>query len=50
MKYLFQFICLIWWVAGLVVAKGFWSTFFAVICPLWSFYLFAEAVILKYLV
>lgn len=30
------------WVAGLVLAKGFWSTLIAVVCPIWSYYLLAE--------
>ena len=30
------------WVVGVVIAKGFWSTFFAVIMPFWSWYLTAE--------
>lgn len=32
------------WVAGLVVAHGFWSTFFALIFPPWSLYLVAEQI------
>lgn len=35
-------ICLAAWVSGMVLAKGFWSTFFAVIVPPWSWYLVAE--------
>lgn len=30
------------WLAGIVLAKGFWSTFFAVIFPLWAWYLIVE--------
>jgi hypothetical protein len=30
------------WVCGVVLAKGFWSTFFAVIIPFWAWYLAAE--------
>lgn len=34
------------WMAGIVLAKGFWSTFFAVITSgLWSFYLVVERVL-----
>lgn len=36
------------WVAGIVIAKGFWSTFFAVIFPLWAWYLVIEQVVIKY--
>jgi hypothetical protein len=31
------------WIAGMVLAKGFWSTFFAVVtCGFWSAYLVEE--------
>jgi len=30
------------WIIGIVIAKGFWSTFFAVIFPLWDLYLVLE--------
>lgn len=30
------------WVSGIVIANGFWSTFFAVIIPFWAWYLVAE--------
>lgn len=37
------FVWLVMWVAGCVLAKGFWSTLFAVITGgLWSFYLVIE--------
>lgn len=32
------------WIAGVVVAKSGWSTFFAVICPPWAAYVFIEHV------
>lgn len=37
------------WVFGIVLAKGFWSTLFAVFIPLWAWYLVAETVLLKIL-
>jgi hypothetical protein len=37
------------WLIGIVIAKGFWSTFFAVIFPLWSWYLVAERIVEKFL-
>jgi hypothetical protein len=40
--------CVIW-IMGIVIAKGFWSTFFAVIFPLWSWYLVAERIVEKFL-
>lgn len=30
------------WICGIVLAKGFWSTLFAVFAPPWAWYLFAE--------
>jgi len=35
--------CLIW-VAGFVIAKGFWSTVFCIV-PFWSFYVVIEFVL-----
>jgi hypothetical protein len=37
------------WMAGIVIAKGFWSTFFAVIIPMWSMYLLVEQIMIKYI-
>ena len=46
MKYLISFILTIVWVCGIVIAKGFWSTLFALlVVPFWSMYLVAEAVL-----
>ena len=30
------------WVAGVVIAQGFWSTFWAVLIPFWAWYLAVE--------
>lgn len=30
------------YIAGIVLAKGFWSTFFAVFIPPWGWYLLVE--------
>jgi hypothetical protein len=30
------------WIAGIVLAKGFWSTSLAVVMPLWGLYLLVE--------
>jgi hypothetical protein len=35
------------WMAGFVIAKGFWSTFFCII-PFWSIYLVVEKVMIYY--
>jgi hypothetical protein len=49
MKSLVQLILLILWLAGIVIAKGFWSVFFAVVFPFWGYYLVAEQLVNKYL-
>lgn len=49
MKHIVGLILLIGYVMGIVLAKGFWSTFFAVIFPLWGYYLVIEAFTLRYL-
>lgn len=33
------------WVFGIVLAKGFWSTVAAILCPPWGWYLVAEAIL-----
>lgn len=42
-------IAVVVWLIGIILAKGFWSTFFAVIFPLWSWYLVAERIVEKFL-
>lgn len=49
MKSLVEFLLFIGWVAGVVLAKGFWSTFFAVLFPLWAWYLTIESFVVKYI-
>jgi hypothetical protein len=36
------------WIGGIVIAKGFWSTFFAIFIPPWGWYLVADLVLRKY--
>ena len=46
MNYLYAIIMLFMWIAGIVVAKGFWSTFFAItFCP-YAMYLVIEKLLL----
>ncbi|WP_198655760.1 hypothetical protein [Salinicola sp. CR57] len=33
------------WIAGVVIAKGFWSTFFAVVIPPYAWYLAVESLL-----
>lgn len=49
MKYIVSLILLICWIAGIVIAKGFWSTFFAIFVPLWAYYLTIEMFIIKFI-
>ena len=49
MKALTGVIMLILWLGGIVIAKGFWSTFFAVVFPFWGYYLVVEQLVHKYL-
>lgn len=42
MKALTYFLFVLLWISGVVVAKGFFSTLFALIIPFWSFYLIIE--------
>jgi len=48
MMHIARLLALIGWVAGIVIAKGFWSTFFALIIPLWSWYLVVEHFLIHY--
>lgn len=36
------FLGIIFWIAGIVIAKGFFSTFFAIIMPPYAWYLIVE--------
>jgi hypothetical protein len=46
---LVSFLAAIIWITGVVIAKGFWSTFFAIVVPAWSWYLVAERIVERYL-
>lgn len=45
MKNLISFVLFSAWITGIVLAKGFWSTFFAVLFSPWSFYLVIEFIL-----
>lgn len=49
MKSLISFILLVSWLAGITLAKGFWSIFFAIIFPLWAYYLVVEQLLIKFI-
>ncbi len=40
--YLAAFILIATWIAGVVIAKGIWSTLFAIMIPFWAWYLLIE--------
>jgi uncharacterized membrane protein len=42
MKTELGFFGVIIWIAGIIIAKGFWSTLFAVFLPPWGWYLVIE--------
>lgn len=44
--YLLKFLVFLVWMAGIVIAKGFWSTFFAIFFAPYSFYLVVEKLLL----
>jgi hypothetical protein len=44
MKAIGQLIAGFIWVAGWILAQGFWSTFFAVIFPPWGWFLVVEKI------
>jgi len=49
MKHVVKLIWIIIWIAGIVIAKGFWSTTFAIITGgLWSLYLVLEKIMQCY--
>lgn len=46
MEWIANSIMLIGWIAGLVLAKGFWSLIFAVIIPPYAWYLVVEKIMI----
>lgn len=48
MKDLAEIILFITWVAGVIIAKGFWSTLIALVFPFWAWYLCIEQILIKW--
>jgi hypothetical protein len=48
MESLLKIMFFIVWLAGIVIAKGFWSVFFAFFIPFWGWYLVVEKVLNNY--
>jgi len=48
MHYFSNLVMTILWVLGVVIAQGFWSTFFAFGIPFYAWYLVIEHIIIKY--
>jgi hypothetical protein len=46
MSSLVSLICLFIWLSGIIIAKGFISTFFAVLVPFWAYYLVVEKLLI----
>lgn len=46
-KLFWYFFSLFMWIAGIVIAKGFWSTVFALCIPLWAWYLVIEKIMIN---
>lgn len=40
-----ELILLFSWIAGIVLAHGFWSTFFSIFMPLYAWYLVIEKIL-----
>ena len=49
MKAITHLFLVVVWVVGIVLAKGFWSTLFALVFPLWAWYLLAERLVERFL-
>lgn len=45
MKHLNLLILSAAWIAGIVIANGFWSTLTALVFPFWAYYLIIEALL-----
>ena len=48
MRAIASLILLATWIAGVVIAKGFWSTLIAFFIPFWAYYLVIEQLIFKF--
>lgn len=44
-SYLFLFAVLFGWLSGIAIAKGFWSTLFAIFFPPYAWYLPVEKIV-----
>lgn len=47
MAYFTYLLFAVWWIAGVVLAKGFWMTLFAICIPFYSWYLVVELLMHK---
>lgn len=45
---IYRIVLFICWIAGIIIAKGFWSTLFAFFIPFWSWYLVIEKIFIYY--
>jgi len=47
-EYSFKMLLMAAWLAGIVIAEGFWSTFFAIFFAPYSFYLVVEQALMMH--
>ena len=48
MKYIYVLIVCTAWIAGIVIAKGFWSTSIACVFLPWALYLLVERILISF--
>lgn len=44
MSAIISLVMLLAWLAGIVIANGFWSTLIAIFIPFWAYYLVVERI------
>lgn len=45
MIYIYRALVIVFWICGIVIAKGFWSTFFAIFFFPYAWYLVADVIL-----
>lgn len=48
LEHLIELMIVLCWITGIVVASGFWSTFFAIFFFPWAWYLTVEQILIHY--
>ena len=47
MRHIFTAIAVMTWMAGIVIAKGFWLTLLSIVLPFYAWYLVVERIITR---